>query len=45
MGVEYGGILCIKIFIPGETHVGATKFWWPCDIVSENLKNICIAAF
>ena len=44
MGVEHGGIPCIEIFVPGETHVGATKFGWLCDDVSEN-ENFIIVGF
>ena len=34
--VEHGGIPCIEVFVPRETHIGATRFWRPCDAVSEN---------
>ena len=38
MSVKYGGILCIEMFVPGETYISATKFGWLCDEVSENEK-------
>ena len=45
MGVEHGRIPCIEMLVPRETHVGATKFGWPCDDVSENFENFGIAGF
>ena len=42
MSVKYGGIPCIEMLVPRETHVGATKFGWPCDDVSENFENFGI---
>ena len=43
VSVEHGCILCIEMLVPRETHVGATKFGWPCDDVSENFENFGIA--
>ena len=43
MGVEHGGIPCIEMFVPRETYIGATKFGWLYDDVSENFENFGIA--
>ena len=43
VSVEHGGIPCIWLLVPRETHVGATKFGWLCDDVSENFENFGIA--
>ena len=43
VSIKHGGIPCIKVFVPEETYVGATKIEPPCDAVSEN-SSIAISA-
>ena len=38
MGVEHGGIPCIKVLIVGEQHIAPTKFRWQSIAVPNGLQ-------